>query len=70
LDLKHNTITLRELLADPRSKAVLYRRFDRLLQHPLAGAAQSLTLAQLMEMAQGRLPVQTIQETLRELQAL
>lgn len=70
LDLKHNTITLGELLADPRSKAVLQRRFGQLLSHPLAGAAKSLTLAQLAEMAGGYLPKQTIQATLSELKAL
>lgn len=67
MDLKENTITLRELLANPKSKSVLQRRFGALLRHPMAGAAQCLTLAQLAEMAAVYLPPKVIQETLEEL---
>ena len=70
LDLKHRTITLRELLENPKSKAVLQRRFGKWMNHPLAGAAQSLTLAQLVELAYKQLPRKTIQDTLQELERL
>lgn len=70
MDLKRNQITLAQLLADPKAKAVLQRRFGPYLKHPMAKAAGSLTLAQLMEMGAVYLPQKTIQETLRELSAL
>ena len=70
MDLKRNQITLAQLIADPKAKAVLQRRFGPYLKHPMAKAAESLTLAQLMEMGAVYLPQKTIQETVRELSAL
>ena len=70
MDLKHNKITVGELLDNPRSRAVFQRRFGRLMNHPMVGAARSLTLRQLVEMAGVYLPKKTIDDTLRELQRL
>ena len=70
MDLKNQSITLRELMAEPRSKAVLQRRFGPLLRHPMAGMAMCLTLGQLCEMSRGKLPPQLVQDTLRELEQL
>ena len=70
MDLRNKQITVRELLNDPKSKAVFQRRFGKLMRHPMVNAAQSLTLAQLEEMAAVYLPQKTIQDTLRELQQL
>lgn len=70
MDLRNQTITVGELLDDPRSKAVFQRRFGKLMQHPMVGAARTLTLKQLVEMAAVYLPKKTIQDTLRELQRL
>ena len=69
MDLKRNQITLSQLMADPKAKAVLQRRFGPYLKHPMAKAAGSLTLAQLSEMAAVYLPQKTIQDTIRELGA-
>lgn len=70
MDLRNQNITVGELLDNPRSRAVFQRRFGKLMQHPMVGAAHSLTLKQLAEMAAVYLPRKTIQETLRELQQL
>ncbi len=35
MDLRHNQITIQELLADPRAREVLARRFPRRLTGPL-----------------------------------
>ncbi len=70
MDLRNNTITMRELLSNPKSKAVFQRRFGRLLRHPMVSAAQSLTLAQVAEMAAVYLSKKDIQETLEELKKL
>lgn len=70
MDLRNQTITVGELLDDPRSRAVFQRRFGKLMQHPMVQASRSLTLKQLAEMAGVYLPAKTIQDTLRELQQL
>ena len=70
LDLRNQAITVGELLDNPRSRAVFQRRFGRLMNHPMVGAARSLTLRQLVEMAGVYLPKKTIDDTLRELQRL
>ena len=70
MDLRGKQISVGELLDDPRSKAVFQRRFGKFMKHPMVGAARSLTLAQLQEMAAVYVPQKTIQETLRELEQL
>ena len=70
MDLRNQTITLGELLDDPKARAVFQRRFGNLLRHPLVGASRGLTLKQLAEMAAVYLPPQTIRDTIRELERL
>ncbi len=70
MDLRNQTITVGELLDNPKSKAVFQRRFGKWLRHPMAGAARTLTLKQLAEMASVYLPQKTIQDTVKELQQL
>ena len=70
MDLRNQSITVGELLGDPRARAVFQRRFGKLMRHPLVGAAHTLTLAQLAEMAAVYLPQKTIRETIRELEQL
>ena len=70
MDLRNQTITVGELLDDPRARAVFQRRFGRWMKHPMVGAARSLTLEQLAEMAAVYLPQKVIQDTLRELRQL
>ena len=70
LDLKNNQILVGTLLDTPASRAVFQRRFGTFMKHPMVGAARSLTLSQLAEMAAVYLPQKTIQDTLRELERL
>lgn len=70
MDLRNHTITVGELLDNPRSRAVFQRRFGKFMKHPMVHAARSLTLSQLAEMAAVYLPQKTIQETLQELERL
>lgn len=70
MDLRNKTITVGELLDNPKSKAVFQRRFGKFMKHPMVGAARSLSLAQLQEMAAVYIPRKTIQDTLRELEQL
>ena len=70
MNLRNQSITVGELLDDPRSRAVFQRRFGKLMNHPMVKASRSLTLRQLAEMAAVYLPRKTIQDTLRELESL
>ena len=70
MDLRGKQITVGELLDNPKSKAVFQRRFGKFMKHPMVGAARSLSLSQLQEMAAVYIPQKTIQETLRELERL
>ena len=70
MNLRNQSITVGELLDDPRSRAVFQRRFGKLMNHPMVKASRSLTLRQLAEMAAVYLPRKTIQDTLRELEGL
>ncbi len=67
MDLKGNKITVGELLEDPRSRAVFQKRFPTVLKHPMVGAARSVTLEQLMAIAQAYLPQNKISATLDDL---
>lgn len=70
MDLRNQSITVGELLSNPRARAVFQRRFGKLMRHPMVAAAHSLTLRQLSEMAAVYLPQKVIQETLEELRQL
>lgn len=70
MDLRNRTISVGELLDNPRSRAVFQRRFGKWMDHPMVKASRSLTLKQLAEMAAVYLPQKTIQDTLRELERL
>lgn len=67
MDLKHNRITVGELMDNPKSRAVFQRRFPMVLKHPLAGAARTVTLEQIVAIAQAYIPQKKIDETLDEL---
>ena len=70
MNLKNNTVTVGELLADPKARAVFQRRFGKWMKHPMVTAGHSLTLAQLVELAGVYLPKKIIEETLKELAEL
>ena len=70
MDLRNKQITVGELLDNPNSRAVFQRRFGKFMNHPMVGAARSLSLGQLQEMAAVYIPQKTIRETLRELERL
>lgn len=70
MNLRNQTITVGELLDDPKARAVFQRRFGKLMQHPMVNASRSLTLKQLAEMASVYFPPQIIRDTLRELEQL
>ena len=67
MELKRNQITVGELLDHPGSRAVLQRRFPMLFKHPILGAARSITLEQILSVAQAYVSQKKIDETLNDL---
>ncbi|MGN8897747.1 hypothetical protein [Flavonifractor sp. HCP28S3_F3] len=67
MDLKHNKITVGELLDHPNTRAVLQKRFPMVMKHPMMGAARTITLEQILSVAQAYVPQKKIDETLNEL---
>ena len=70
MNLKNNQITMKEVLANPAAKALLQKRFPHVMNHPLASAAGTLTLAQVLEFAKIYVPLNTVNDLLRDLQKL
>ncbi len=70
MNLRNYTITMGELLDNPQSRAVLHRRFGKLLSHPMVSMSRKMPLGKVVEMAGNRLPKDTIMATLKELQDL
>ena len=68
MDLKHNQITVGQLLSDPRSRSVLQKKLPAVLKHPLTGAANTVTLEQLLACAGAYLPQKKIDEVMEALQ--
>ena len=67
MDLKDNKITVGELLDDPRSRAVLYRKIPMLAGRQLTGASRTVTLEQLLSFTEAFLPKWRIVEVLEAL---
>ncbi len=67
LDLQQGNIKLGTLLDEPKSRAVLEKRFGAYLNNPLVATARNLTLKQLVQMAGSHLSKETIEATLTEL---
>lgn len=67
MDLKHNKITVGQLLDYAPARAVLQKQFPMVLRHPLMGAARTMTLEQVVSAARSYIPEKKLQETLNEL---
>lgn len=70
MDLMGGRITAAQLLNDPKSRAVLEKRFGKWLKHPLVRSAGSLTLTQVIELTKTYIPKKDIDATLEELKKL
>ena len=70
MDLRNNQITVGELLAHPKAKHVLAKRFPQMIGRPIVAASGALTLEQAMKLASAYVPQKALQETLEELRGL
>lgn len=67
MNLRNNQITVGELMDYAPARAVFQKRFPTVLRHPMAQAARTVTLEQVIAFAGGYIPRKTIQDTLEEL---
>ena len=67
MNLKGNKITVGELMDHPGARAVFQRRFPMLMKHLMMGAARTITLEQILSVAQQYVPQKKIEETLNDL---
>ena len=70
MDLKGNQITMSELLADPRARAVLARRFPQLVGRPIVAASKGMSVERALKLGAAYVPKAYLAETLRELEEL
>lgn len=70
MDLRNNQITVQELLADPRAREVLARRFPQVIHRPIVAQSEGMTLERAMKLGAAFVPRKSIQAALAELQAL
>ncbi len=70
MDLKGNKITMGELLADPKAREVLARRFPQLVGRPIVAASRGMTVERAMKLGAAYVPGAYLTETLRELESL
>ena len=70
MDLKRNQITMGELLADPKARAVLVRRFPHLVGRPIVAASGGMTVERAIKLGAAYVPKEYLLDTLRELENL
>ena len=70
MDLKRNQITMAELLNNPRSRAVLEKRFGKWAKSPLVRSAGTLTLQQVLDLTRAYVSQKDVEATLQELRRL
>ena len=70
MDLRHNQITIQELLADPRAREVLARRFPQAIDRPIVAQSGAMTFERAMKLGAAFVSKKSIQAALEELQAL
>lgn len=68
MNLKNNKVTVGELLDYAPAKAVIQKRFPMVMRHPMVGAARTMTLEQIVAVAQAYVPQKKLDEALSELQ--
>ena len=67
MNLKNNKVTVGELLDYAPAKAVIQNRFPMVMRHPMMGAARTMTLEQILAVAQAYVPQKKLDEALNEL---
>lgn len=68
MDLKNNQITMGQLLADPRSRAVLQRYFPQFVNNPMmVRMGRNMTLQRVLGMAGSHVPQSQLRQAMEAL---
>ncbi len=63
-----NNMTVGQVLANPKAKAILAREFPTLINTPIAKLYSSMTVRQVLSLANGKVPQDKIQRIIKELE--
>lgn len=70
MDLKNNQITIREILANPKAREYIKKENPDILNNPMIGMFQDMTLESLLKYAKEYLPQSKINQILYDLKRL
>lgn len=70
MDLRSGKITLGEVLSDPKAKALLQKELPELADSPLLLFARNMTVAQILQMTNGKMPQEKVTRLLEQLKEL
>ncbi len=70
MNLKNNQITMRELLANPKARALLRREFPDVMNSPLLSFAENMTLQNVLEFARSYVPQHKVRSVMAQLKEL
>lgn len=70
MDLRNGNITLREILANPRAKALLQREFSQMVSGPMLMIGQGMSLNRILTHAGGKVSKQKLDDVLRQLREM
>ena len=70
MDLRNGNITLREVMANPKAKALLQREFSQMVSGPMLMLGQGMSLSRILSHARGKVPQQKLDDVIRQLREL
>lgn len=70
MDLRSGKITLGEVLSNPKAKALLQKELPELADSPLLLFARNMTVAQILQMTNGKMPQEKVTRLLEQLKEL
>lgn len=70
MDLKNNNITVGQLLANPKSRAILTQEFPQYVNHPMINMVSYMPLKKVLDYSKGRVSQAKINNTLEKLKQI
>ncbi|MEG1778808.1 MAG: hypothetical protein RR263_01805 [Oscillospiraceae bacterium] len=70
MDTRNRTVTIGELLDNPRSKAVLQKHLPKIVNNPMISLVRGLTMKEVLAQTKGYLPAKKVEEIIRELERI
>lgn len=68
MNLNNNQITVKELLSNPKAKAIFQKEIPQIINHPKLNLVANLKLSEILVYAKGYLPQYKIDSILRQLE--